>query len=155
MFWKFAKGGIIDTNKKAGAATPQYRRPTEPPRPLQDIDELSRETASRPLYEQGKWALVKIDRVTQTRPCKVDGAPALFHMFVENDRGVLQINTFCNADTVNKMIKDFNENNFMTNACTLEKLRSTMALIEWPDGRLSTVAVERVQFTDREGAKNG
>lgn len=84
------------------------------------------------------------------RPCKVDGAPALFHRFVENDRAILGINTFCNKDTANQMVEDFNKKNFFTNACNVEKLRSTMALIEWPDGRLCTVAVERVQFTDRE-----
>lgn len=85
------------------------------------------------------------------RPCTVDGQAALFHRFVDNDRGVLQINTFCQRDMVNKILEDFHEKNMIPNACSIEKLRSTMALIEWPDGRLSTVAVERVQFTDREG----
>lgn len=85
-----------------------------------------------------------------TRPCNVDGAPALFHRFIENDRGVLKIDVFCNESEVIKLQKRFNEDNVIGPICSLEKLRSTMALIEWPDGRLSTVAVERVQFTDRE-----
>lgn len=84
------------------------------------------------------------------RPCKVDGAPALFHRFVENDRGILVFDIFCEKDDYDKMVKNFNEKNIIANTCKLEKLRSTMALIEWPDGRLCTVAVERVQFTDRE-----
>lgn len=85
-----------------------------------------------------------------TRPCTVDGAPALFHRFVENDRGVLQINTFCHPSQLETILKNFKENNFTDSTCSIEKFRETMALIEWPDGRLSTVAVERVQFTDRE-----
>ena len=85
-----------------------------------------------------------------TRPCKVDGATAFFHSFVENDRGVLQINTFCKPSQLETILKNFNENNFTDGTCKIEKFRQTMALIEWPDGRLSTVAVERVQFTDRE-----
>lgn len=89
-------------------------------------------------------------RPTGTRPCKVDDTSALFHRFIENDRGVLQVNTLCNRADIDKMLNDLYKNNFVANGCTLEKIHSTMALIEWPDGRLCTVAVERVQFTDRE-----
>lgn len=94
-----------------------------------------------PLYHYQKY----------TRPCKVDGAPATFHRFVENDRGVLQINSFCKPSQVETILMNFKENNFTDGTCRIEKFRETMALIEWPDGRLSAVAVERVQFTDREG----
>lgn len=86
------------------------------------------------------------------RPCTVDGEPAHFHRFVENDRGVLQINTFCRPSEIQTILRNFKENDFTDGTCKIEKLRQTMALIEWPDGRLCTVAVERVQFTDR---KNG
>lgn len=87
------------------------------------------------------------------RPCTVDGQTALFHRFVEDDRGILKVNAFMRKEDVDELNKIFHETNVVSNCCTLEKLRSTMALIEWPDGRLSTVAVERVQFTDREDEK--
>ncbi len=83
------------------------------------------------------------------RPCKVDGEPAHFHRFVDNDRAILKIDAFCRPSVVENILKNFNENHFTGPEGTIEKLRQTMALIEWPDGRLCTVAVERVQFTDR------
>lgn len=85
------------------------------------------------------------------RPCTIDGAPAFFHRFVDQDRGVLHIKTFCRPSHLDIMLKNFNENNFIGPDCEIEKIRQTMALIEWPDGRLCTVALERVQFTDSEG----
>lgn len=84
------------------------------------------------------------------RPCTVDGQTALFHRFVDQDRGVLHIKDFIKPEHMEIMIKNFNENNFIGPSCEIEKLRQTSALIEWPDGRLCTVALERVQFTDRE-----
>ena len=85
------------------------------------------------------------------RPCTVDGEPALFHRFVDQDSGVLKFNVFAREDFVNKKIRDFHTLGIVPTECSLEKLRKTLALIEWPDGRLCTVALERVQFTDREG----
>lgn len=84
------------------------------------------------------------------RPCTVDGAPALFHRFVDIDRGVLHIKTLVRPSEISTILENFNKNNFTGPGCEIEKFRSTMALIEWPDGRLCTVAVERVQFTDRK-----
>lgn len=84
------------------------------------------------------------------RPCTVDGAPALFHRFVDNDRGVLKINGLVRPSEISQILENFNKNNFTGGGCDIEKLRVTMALVEWPDGRLCTVAVERVQFTDRK-----
>ena len=82
-------------------------------------------------------------------PCTVDGDPALFHRFVDIDRGVLQIKGFVRPSEMSNILENFNKNNFTGPDCNIEKFRSTMALVEWPDGRLCTVAVERVQFTDR------
>lgn len=89
------------------------------------------------------------------RPCTVDGELALFHRFVDQDRGVLHIKSFIRPSHLENVLKNFNENSFIGPECELEKFRQTSALIEWPDGRLCTVALERVQFTDREGSRNG
>ena len=83
------------------------------------------------------------------RPCTVDGQPALFHRFVDNDKGVLQIKGFVRPSELSTILENFTKNNFTDCTCNIEKFRSTMALVEWPDGCLSTVAVESVQFTDR------
>lgn len=135
--------------KNKGADPPIFCRPSAPPRHLPEIDELSKDTDSRPLYDAAKWGLYRIDRVTPTRPCKVDGDPAMFHRFVDIDRGVLHIKGFVRPSEMSTILENFNKNNFTGPDCNIEKFHSTMALIEWPDGRLCTVAVERVQFTDR------
>lgn len=87
--------------------------------------------------------------ITPTRPCEVGGVPAFFHRFVENDRGLLQVNTFTRPEDNAKIMKDYQALGIVPNYAKVEKLRETRALIEWTDGRLATVALERVQFTDR------
>lgn len=92
-----------------------------------------------------------MNNVTPTRPCKVDGEPAYFHRFVDNDRGLLQVNAFTRPEEHRKLLQEYQTLGLIPNCAKLEKLHETRALIEWPDGRLCTVAPERVQFTDREG----
>ena len=87
--------------------------------------------------------------ITPTRPCEVGGVSAFFHRFVENDRGLLQVNTFTRPEENEKLMKNYQTLGIIPNSAKVEKLRETRALIEWPDGRLATVALERVQFTDR------
>lgn len=144
--------------ENTGVETPEYRRPTAPPHPMPNIETIHRElhdAAHRGIRTpeefqtkyMGKWNASAVPATL--RPCTVDGEPALFHRFVDQDKGVLQINGLCKPSHLATILKNFNENNFTDSTCTIEKFRQTMALIEWPDGRLSTVAVERVQFTDR------
>ena len=97
----------------------------------------------------GIWNIPAVPDTCRT--CTVDGAPAFFHRFVDQDKGVLHIKSFCRPSMLEIILKNFNENNFIGPDCEIEKIQRTMALIEWPDGRLCTVALERVQFTDREG----
>jgi hypothetical protein len=93
---------------------------------------------------------MKSHKLTPTRPCTVDGEPAHFHRFVEAERGILQIKALIMPSMLDTILDNFNKNNFTDDTCEVHKLKETRALIEWPDGRLCTVAVERVQFTDRE-----
>jgi hypothetical protein len=92
-----------------------------------------------------------IDNITPTRPCKVDGAPAYFHRFVDKDRMLLKVNTFAKPENEQAIFRRIYNEGVINPACDVKFLRETHALIEWPDGRLCTVALERVQFTDREG----
>lgn len=100
----------------------------------------------------GRWNVSS--PITPTRPCTVDGTPARFHRFVDNDRVVLQINRFCRPSEVENILNNFNVNNFTGPDCELHRFRQTRALIEWPDGRLSKVALEQIQFKDGEDFQN-
>ncbi len=86
-----------------------------------------------------------------TRRCEVDGQACWFHRFVEEDRLLLRVNTFLRDDEARYCRRQAYEEGIVSASCDTEILRETRALIEWPDGHLSTVALERVTFTDREG----
>ena len=86
-----------------------------------------------------------------TRPCKVDGKACCFHRFVEEDRLLLKVNAFMKSEDADVVRRRAYEVGIVEPSCSTEILRETRALIEWPDGSLSTVALERVTFTDREG----
>lgn len=87
----------------------------------------------------------------ELRPCEVDGQRCYFHRFIEEERGVLQINAFMRPENVEKVRRMYEEDGVMTNACTLEKLRHAYALVEFPDGTVKKVEPEKVRFLDREG----
>ena len=83
------------------------------------------------------------------RPCLVDGKPATFHRWVEEDRGILRIDAFVRRENIEQMRQDFQEKHIVPPGATLEKLRAVKALVEWPDGSVSTVDLELITFLDR------
>lgn len=83
------------------------------------------------------------------RPCLVDGRPATFHRWVEEDRGVLQINALLREEAVERVRRDFQEKHIIPPGATLEKLRGVRALVEWPDGSVGTVDLGLLTFLDR------
>lgn len=97
-------------------------------------------------------AMLNVNAVFPTRPCEVDGRPCLFHRFVEEDRLLLKVDAFTKSDHAALMEhrrRAYREG-LITPGYSTEILRETRALIEWPDGHLSTVALDRVAFTDRK-----
>lgn len=86
----------------------------------------------------------------ELRPCEVDGKRCYFHRFIEEERGVLQINAFMRPESVKQVRRMYEEDGVMTNACSLEKLRHAYALVEFPDGTVKKVEPEKVRFLDRE-----
>lgn len=85
------------------------------------------------------------------RPCEVDGQPALFHRWVEEEKGVLIVNFFATEDMADSLRRKFEKDGIVAGGCSLEKLRQTLALIEWPGGTVETVPVGEIRFTDKEG----
>jgi hypothetical protein len=85
-----------------------------------------------------------------TRPCEVDGQACRFHRFVEEDRLLLKVNSYTRPKEADVYRRRAYEEGIVDTCCSTEILRETRALIEWPDGSLATVALERVTFTDRK-----
>ncbi len=91
------------------------------------------------------------DRAGQPRPCDVDGKAALFHRFVDEDQALLRINRFCNPSERDAVVRYFrDEGVYNANFCSTEILRSTWAMVEYPDGSLGKVEPEKVTFLDNE-----
>lgn len=79
-----------------------------------------------------KARLLTMDEL-HSRPCEVDGVPALFHRWADADETLLTFNAShpCNSTT--------------------EVIRKTLALVEYRDGTVHLVQPELVHFTDKEG----
>lgn len=83
------------------------------------------------------------------RPCLVDGKPAIFHRWVEEDKALLRVNSFMKPEGIEERVRRFERLGVCGPECSIEKLRAVKALVEWPDGSVSTVALELITFLDR------
>jgi hypothetical protein len=104
-----------------GAETPRFRRGTEPPRPIRPV----------------------------LRPCLADGKPATFHRWVEEDKALLRIHALCHPEHQKQSVHRFHVEGVTDDSSSIEKLRVTYALVEYPDGSVGRVKPELIQFLDR------
>ena len=94
----------------------------------------------------------KVERTNPERLCLVDGKPAVFHRWVDEDKGLLKINTFVRTAEAETLNRTFHEYGIIPDCCSMEKLRTTLALVEYPDGSVGKVKPELIQFLDRKEA---
>jgi RecA-family ATPase len=100
---------------------------------------------------QNKQArLLTMDEL-QNRPCEVDGRPALFHRWVEEDRVVLHVNRFVCEDEREYLLHRFRRDSFVMPGCSTDVIRNTLALVEYEGGTVAKVDPELIRFIG-EGA---
>ncbi len=86
----------------------------------------------------------------QYRPCEVDGVPALFHRWVEEDSLLFRDAPL--GDTMQKIERRRRSVGLIPRDCgRLEVLRETFALVEFRDGTVAKVKPELVRFVIEEG----
>ena len=85
----------------------------------------------------------------QHRPCEVDGHPALFHRWIEEDRALLQVECFVDEHQLDMIVRRFHEVGLALPGYHYEVIRETFALVEYQDGTIATVKPELIRFTDR------
>ena len=84
------------------------------------------------------------------RPCLVDGKPATFHRWVEEDKALLKVKSFIGPEEIEASVARFHQYGVMDHSCDIEKLRTFYALVEYEGGTVSKVQPELIRFTDRE-----
>lgn len=86
----------------------------------------------------------------QYRPCEVDGVPAVFHRWVEEDRALLNVNVHVSAPTRAKLVRMYKSEHIIPDGCNIEVLRETFALVEFLDGSVAKIKPELVRFVNEE-----
>lgn len=82
------------------------------------------------------------------RPCLADDKPAMFHRWVDEDKGLLRINAFTRPEEQERLYRAFRDVGIIPDCCSVEALRVTFALVEYPDGSVGKVKPELIQFLD-------
>lgn len=83
------------------------------------------------------------------RPCEVDGTPAFFHRWVDEDRVLLHTCSFAPDQHHRARLDEFKRDGLVSPDCRTEAVRHTFALVEYQDGTVCKVEPEMVKFTDR------
>lgn len=94
--------------------------------------------------------LCKECRDFEARLCMVSGNPALFHRWSPEERVYFKINCFVRPDEMDELVRRFREDGVVSRGCSTEVSRTTLALVEYPDGRVDKVRAETVRFV-KEG----
>lgn len=84
------------------------------------------------------------------RPCLADGKSALFHRWADEDKGLLRINAFTRPEEQDILSRRFREEGIVPHCCSMDALRTTTALVEYPDGSVGRVKPELIQFLDHQ-----
>lgn len=87
----------------------------------------------------------------QARPCAVDGVPALFHRWIEEDSVLLNIDRMCTPEDRLRLSHEYLRDRVLPAGCTSAVLHHTFALVEYRDGTVHKVNPERVRFVKKEG----
>ena len=97
-----------------------------------------------------KARLLTMDEL-HARPCEVDGRPALFHRWIEEDDALLQIPRHYTLPEAEKIMQLFREDKVFADNCKVVVTHHTFALVEYRNGTIAKVEPERIQFTEKEG----
>ena len=89
------------------------------------------------------------------RPCEVDGVPALFHRWIEEDRLIFHVDVLSTAYQQRKIVDAFKLSGVVLPGSHTEVIRETFALVEFLDGLVAKVKPELVRFVDGEVKNEG
>jgi hypothetical protein len=89
------------------------------------------------------------NNIQRRRRCDVNGRPAFFHRWVDEDKAVLHFHALIRTEEMRNWTKMFNEEGVAPSSCSVNVLRATLALVEYQDGTAAKVEPEEIRFTDK------
>lgn len=85
------------------------------------------------------------------RPCEVDGRPALFHRWIEEDRVIVNVTKGSPLGTARSIEHLLLGGGAVPPRCDrYDVIRNTLALVEYRDGAIEKVEPELIRFTGKE-----
>ena len=100
------------------------------------------------MRQHKKARLLTMDEL-QARPCEVDGVPALFHRWADEDETLLKLDALRNLGDAASIYNEYKRFGIIGPEFSVEVIRKTYALVEYQDGTVHMVAPELVTFTDK------
>ena len=80
------------------------------------------------------------------RRCEVDGRPATFLRWIEEDRALLKIRRDIPYSAIDLTVDLFHEHDTVAPYCSTDVLHVVHALVEYQDGTVHRVDPERIRF---------
>lgn len=83
------------------------------------------------------------------RPCYVNDKKALFHRWIDKEEVVLQFNGFLlSTDEIAAALEDYRTKGILPNNTNVEKVKTTLAIVEYEDGTIDEVRPQQIRFAD-------
>lgn len=99
--------------------------------------------------KEKKARLLTMDEL-QNRPCEVNGTPALFHRWMEDDSVLLKLGAFVSLEDRRALTRAFYEDSIIPAGGTVTVVHHTFALVEFEDGTIGKVKPEDICFVKTE-----
>ena len=101
-----------------------------------------------------KARLLTMDELL-ARPCEVDGVPALFHRWAEDDETMLKLDVLRRRDDAGRLYDQYKQHGIIGPEFSVQVIRKTYALVEYRDGTVHMVAPELIRFVVKEVERRG
>ena len=82
------------------------------------------------------------------RPCIVGKEKGLFHRWAEKDQLIFKMSHMMNNKNLDEVRRKYEETYFLPYGVTIEKIRSTIGIVEFEDGTVKEIKAVNIKFLD-------
>lgn len=85
------------------------------------------------------------------RPCYVNDKKALFHRWIDKEEVLLKIkNCFVDDSRIEEIENLYREKGVLPPVADVEKVKTTLAIVEYEDGTIDEVRPQQIKFADNK-----